>query len=444
MPLEYNVKREYTIPGLTLYFSAFSVVAIAALTVLNIILQGYDIVTVLRTNPNVTESYWWSTRALSVRSAGECNPVSLPRRSMITTNSSLFSYEFRGAFGADKHDIAGASSYIANPLHSCTVDAIIVEIDLLKRTIQFNTPILCTGPDLPFSFSLASRLSLNDGNPYADDIIAYYLQNRPSRDGLDDRQRLIQRNASSLLNVIATVDAVTSDFANSLWITREAAAGNAPYLITTGGISVCPGGQNATCAPQEKRMSIPQCALIYPNGTSAPSVGICPFLANIEAEFLNTFTVLQDAYHVDFGNIQPSNTLLSIQEFSSRMKSSPALSQYIQKNSVETCTWGLGCIQNSTWVNKIVASDQDLRVAVPSVLAAGNTSAVVKVDYLCPEFRAKRPGSLITSVFIGTWSMYMAVLGLFAVVGPILEKRYGRSQIGSNSNAPVVDYELKS
>ncbi|QRV74234.1 hypothetical protein RhiJN_02248 [Ceratobasidium sp. AG-Ba] len=439
MPLEYNVKREYTIPGLTLCFSAFSVVAIAGLTVLNIILQGYDIVTVLRPNPNITESYWWSTKAFSVRSAGECNPVSLSRKSAITTNSSLFSYELRGAFGANNEDIASATSYMANPLRGCTVDAIIAEIHLLKRTVHFNIPILCTSPDLPFSLSLTSQFSISGGNPYTDDVIAYYLQNRPSRDGLDNSMRVTRRNTSSLLNVIATIDAVSTDFMNAVWINWEAAVGNAPSIITTGGIPVCPGGQNTTCRPEEMRMMIPQCGLAYPNGTGTGSIGICPFLAPVETDILSMLTVLQDAYHIDFGNIQPSNTLLSIREFSSRIQSSLTLSQFVQGKDIRLCSRGLGCVQGSTWVEKLRASDPDINVTVPSVLAVGNTSAVVKIDYLCPEFRIKRPGSLITSVFIGTWSMYMALVGLFEVLGPILESRYGHARAGYSRDGKQPD-----
>ncbi|QRV74237.1 hypothetical protein RhiJN_02251 [Ceratobasidium sp. AG-Ba] len=443
MPLEYAVKREYTIPGLTWYFSAFSVVAIAALTVLNVILQGYDIVTVLRTNPNVTESHWWSTRALPVRSAGECNPVSLPRRSMIMTNSSLFSYELRGVFGANNKGVAGATSYMANPLGSCTVDGIIVEIDLLRRSFQFDIPILCNGPDLPFSLALRSQFSLMDGNPYGDDVVLYYLQNRPASDGLDDDRRAIQRDPHSILNVIAAVDAVSTDFMYALLAMMQVWAGDAPNRITTGGFMVCPGGQNATCQPEEKRVRIPECGMSYPNGTVVGSdTGICPLLGPIEPNFLNMFTVLQDAYHIDFGNIMPSNTLLSMQEFSSRIQPNPVLSKFSQ--STPFCSWGLGCAQNSTWIDKILASDPNISVAIPSVLAAGNSSAVAKLDYLCPEFRIKPIGSLLTSVFIGTWSMYMALVGLLGVIGPMLEDRYGRERTSHTLNTPAVDYELKS
>ncbi|KAG9078567.1 hypothetical protein FS749_009393 [Ceratobasidium sp. UAMH 11750] len=315
MPLEYPVSREYTIPHLTAYFSIVSVAAVAALTVLNVILQGYDVVTVLRPDPNITESYWWSIGPLSVRSAGSCDPVSLPRKLKFSTNSSLFSYELRSVFDANKRNIIGASSYMANPLSSCTVDGIVVAIDLGRRTYTFDTPILCTGSDLPFSLSLVSRFFLDQYNPYYDDIMAYYTQNRPARDGLGVGLHLIERNASSPDNIMGILDAVSADLLAALWVLGNTSTDATPATISTGGFLACPGGQNTKCEPEDMRMTIPASLLSYPNGSTTSTLGIGNFLAPVERPFLNMFTVLQDAYHIDVGNIQSHNTLLGRDAF---------------------------------------------------------------------------------------------------------------------------------
>jgi hypothetical protein len=52
-------------------------------------------------------------------------------------------------------------------------------------------------------------------------------------------------------------------------------------------------------------------------------------------------------------------------------------------------------------VDNLLASNPDISVTIPSALPSGDAPAVVRVDYLCPQFRIKSPGSLITSVFIG-------------------------------------------
>ncbi|KAG8765568.1 hypothetical protein FRC12_007432 [Ceratobasidium sp. 428] len=430
--LEYPITRKYTIPHLNAYFSVVSVIAIAFFTALNVVLQGYDVVTALRPDPNVTQSYWWSTVPLSLRSAGSCNPVSLPKKMNFNTNSSLFTYEVRSAFDTDKHNIAGASSYIANPLSSCTVDAIVLDIDLNRRTFKFDTPIFCTGSDLPFSLSLVSTFLLSQYNPYYDDIMAYYIQNNSTRKSLGVGELRIQRNVSSPANVIGILDAVSADLMAAIWLLGNSSTDNAPTVISTGGFLACPGGQNATCEPEEMRMKIPASLVTCPNGTSSTSVdGIDPFLASAESSFINMFTVMQDVYHIDLGNIKPRNTLLNRDAFSTRIHPDDLVSVAAHMSGLDLCSSGVGCIQNSTWVEQLLNPNSNLSVTIPSILLTGNAPAVVRIDYLCPQFRLKSPGRLIVSVFIGTWTMYAALFGIFGFVGPALEKIYNRRRAAS-------------
>ncbi|KAG8765566.1 hypothetical protein FRC12_007430 [Ceratobasidium sp. 428] len=426
MPLEYPITREYTIPHLTTYLSAISIIAITILAILNVVLQGYDVVTVLRPDPNVTHSYWWSIGSLSLRSAGNCDPVSLPKKMTFSTNSSIFTYVVRSTFDANNQNIIGASSYIANPLGSCTVDGIIVDIDISRRRYKFDTPILCTGSNLPFSLSIASTFLLDQYNPYYDDIMAYYIQNKPARNSLSFGQSHIQRNATSLTNIVGILDAISADLMISLWLLGNSSTDTiSPATISTGGFPACPGGRNATCKPDEMRMIIPASLLSYPNGSYVSSNGIGTFLAPIETSFLNMFTVLQDAYHIDLGNIKSYNTILNKDAFSARIYPEKILSAAAHNISgFGLCSSGLGCTYNSTWAQKLLASDPDLDIVVPSTIPTGDAPAVIRVDYLCPQFRLKSPGSLITSVFIGTWTMYTALFGIFNIIGPILEKRY--------------------
>ncbi|KAG8780268.1 hypothetical protein FRC12_023266 [Ceratobasidium sp. 428] len=441
MPLTYTVTKNYTIPHLTVYFSVFSFVAIVALAVLNVILQGYDIVTVLRPDPNITASYWWSTRVGSVRSAGDCDPVSLSKEMMFSTNSSLFSYKLRSMFHANKQTMTVATSYMANPLSSCTVDGILANVDLVRSTLKFDVPILCMGSDIPFSLSLISSFSIDQKNQYYDDIVAHYIRNKPSREGLELGQGgLLQRNPSDPLNTIAVIDAISSDLEFALNFVASRSTDVIPTSVATGGLLSCPGGQNATCKPEEMIMTAPRSGTTYSNGSYVTAPGVGPFLAPIERTFLNMFTALQDAFHIDLGNIQPSNTLLSKDAFAARIQPDPALSGFIQgQNGATICSWGIGCVKDTTWVDQLLASNPGLNVTIPSVLSTGNAPAVIAVDYLCPEFRLKRPGSLLTSVFIGTWSMYMALLGIFELIGPTLEKRLGRKRKTENTSGQAID-----
>ncbi|KAG8731843.1 hypothetical protein FRC12_019530 [Ceratobasidium sp. 428] len=331
---------------------------------------------------------------------------------------------------------------MANPLGSCTVDGIIVNIDVSHQRYRFDTPILCTGSDLPFSFSVASTFLIDQFNPYYDDVMTYYIQNQPALNSLSFRQSHIQRNTSSLTNIIGILDAVSADLIIALWLLGNSSTDISPKTISMGGFLACPAEQNATCKPDEMRMSIPTSLLTYPNGSYVHSYGIGTFLEPIKTSFLNMFTVLQDAYHVDLGNIKPYNTILNKDAFSTRIQPEGTLSAAAQKISgFGICSTGIGCTYNSTWVEKLLASDSDLNVAIPTILPTGDAPAVMKVDYLCPQFRLKSPGSLITSVFIGTWTMYTALLGVFSFVGPILEKRYNRRSATKVHGAEGINAE---
>ena len=153
----------------------------------------------------------------------------------------------------------GTTPYTANPLSSCTVGGVLVNVNFNRRTYKFDVPILCTGPELPFSLSLISSVSLN-ANPYYDDINAYYLLNKPSREVLDSSasQQVLSRNASSLTNVIGILDALSSDVQVALSVAASTSIGSRPIALSSGGLLACPGGQGATCDPKDLRMTIPR------------------------------------------------------------------------------------------------------------------------------------------------------------------------------------------
>jgi hypothetical protein len=140
-----------------------------------------------------------------------------------------------------------------------------------------------------------STFSLNI-NPYYDDVNSHYLQNKPTREGLESGSRILGRNATSYTNIIGVLDAVSSDLQVALGIAMDSSTVATPSTISTGGLLECPGGQNTTCKTEEMRMTIPESGTTYSNGSYVLVSGAGPFLAPIERSLLNMFTVLQDAY----------------------------------------------------------------------------------------------------------------------------------------------------
>lgn len=253
---------------------------------------------------------------------------------IFNTNSSLFSYgrhsyacvstwnvffqlstEIRSTFDTNQQNKFSASAYMANPLSSCTVDAILATADLARRTIVFNVSlVLLAGPvrhpvtlfpDPYFLYRYRPTilalfnfdLSLNQYNPYYDDIVAYYIHNKPSLEGLGTGRVRVQRNTASLDNIIGILDAVSTDLFAALYIVSTNASTNTtPAVISLGGFLACPEAKNTACKPEDMIMTIPASELSYPNGTYVTTQGIGTFLAPIQQSFLNVFTVLRDAY----------------------------------------------------------------------------------------------------------------------------------------------------
>lgn len=114
------------------------------------------------------------------------------------------------------------------------------------------------------------------------------------------------------------------------------------------------------------------------------------------------FLASYERFSIDLGNILPSNVLLSKDAFSSLIKPDSGLSRAVKSDpELSICTWALGCTSGTTWAERLLTFDQSANVGVPTVLPSDSGPTVMRVDYLCPEFRTKSSGSLITSVFIG-------------------------------------------
>jgi hypothetical protein len=215
------------------------------------------------------------------------------------------------------------------------------------------------------------------------------------------------RNASSLSNVIGILDAISSDMRVAVNVAASISKDPTPTLLWTGGLLVCPGGQKTTCKKEEMRMIIPESLTFYPNGTSFSADGPGPFLTPIRTSMINTFVALQDAYQyvhalptatptllspfsIDFGNIQSSNVYLDNDAFATFIKPDPTLTNVTRKfPEANICSWGVGCVQLSTWAEQLLVGDPNINAALTSVLPTGNMPVIIKVDYLCSNPKIK-------------------------------------------------------
>ncbi|CEL57353.1 hypothetical protein RSOLAG1IB_02092 [Rhizoctonia solani AG-1 IB] len=183
-----------------------------------------------------------------------------------------------------------------------------------------------------------------------------------------------------------------------------------------------------------------------------------PELESMTTTIMNYFMALRDSLHLDLGKIdRDDNMFLSLNAFQNKVLYDPflenlaetfqngynsrdirnrqvpiALPQYpdagnfTSKEFWNTCAWGWDCV-NGTWTKALLENDSSVHSITNNLpLATFNnaSSTVIDVDYVCPVFETKPTGGLLVSVFVGTFTMYTALYGIFIFIAPIFDQRY--------------------
>ncbi|KAG8684431.1 hypothetical protein FRC08_013693 [Ceratobasidium sp. 394] len=478
--LEYPRVQNYAIPYITEIFYAISVMLIVLLATLNVAIAGNDVVTELKDNPNNTDSKWWAPRwmpdSLSFPTVpGPCQPLTLPQHSTaIRTNSTLpiFSYTLLNGLGKNQNGTPkwfDSIKYSAEPLENCEVQNITALINFQDRghklTVSSQRPtcdvrltfckshIICsiatnnseTPPTLKFSTTFSRMANTDLGSDDIVDYISSYVV--PSVSDIRDAQSVLLANGSTPLNMLGVLDAFGSELLKALWARKWTwkIAGNESWPDQ----AVVKWSSNPSCwnanANRRCRMSGPETSGIdswYSNTRGSQDFNPV-YLTPMNTTLFNYFVAMRDAIHLDLGNVNHStNIFLSTEAFQQRILHDPFMNwtapqiiglhrpdngtAYTPDQFWRTCTWGWGCV-NGTWTDALLARDpiQNISNGLPIDDFAGPQYAtVIDVKYVCPVFRPKKIGALLTSVFIGTFSMYTALYGIFLFVAPKVDEWY--------------------
>ncbi|CAE6438372.1 unnamed protein product [Rhizoctonia solani] len=178
------------------------------------------------------------------------------------------------------------------------------------------------------------------------------------------------------------------------------------------------------------------------------------YLLPMNTTVYNYFMVLRDALHLDLGNVDKGqNIFLNSDAFRARVLSDPLMptlapqvigvprpppanpGAYSAGEFWRTCTWGWGCL-NGTWTDALRNNDPaavNITSGLPLRSFDNAFSTVIDVDYVCPVFQTKQPGPFLVSVFVGTFSMYTALAGIFMFIAPLFDEKY-RKKHGLEQN----------
>ncbi|KAG8732542.1 hypothetical protein FRC12_019230 [Ceratobasidium sp. 428] len=433
--LTYPVRQPYRIRWITEIFYGVSAVVIVLLVIFNLIVSGYNTVTVVVANPNITDPKWWAPSWVPkglrvIRTApGECEPAVLPVNTELRTNSSLplFTYTLLNTYG--EHELAHAP-YKANPLDSCRVHDMEMSIETKAIALEVTARVWCDiASNATRSRQFEVRFKNTQDAQFREDTIAEYMADRHNA-GDSAHEQISQAGPTKdpILNVVGVVDVLSSDLTQILrmqWITWPT-NDNYPEM-----------GYVSWDATSET-----------PHGTSALTIGaldasaghyvttdedIISYFLDMNITMANLFIAIRDAIHLDLGHITPANiyvnrtmfnTLVVPDDYYAKVGSRiPPSHPDAHDYRAPSWGWGSAPSPNASWAQAFASTNQPVHnITLPVVLPSPNPPTVIDIMYLCPQYQLKSWGSLFMALFTGTFAMYASFYGLFAWLGPMLDR----------------------
>ncbi|QRV84664.1 hypothetical protein RhiJN_12680 [Ceratobasidium sp. AG-Ba] len=373
--LTYSVEQPYRLRWITEIFYFGSTILILLLIVFNVALVGYDEVTVLQKDPNITDhGQWWAPRslpdALRFRTTpGDCQATTLPLNTPLRTNSSLplFTYNIinnledldaqKDAFG-----LRSETPYQANPMNICRVENMTITMEARILAFVIETTLICDPVGQP------------------------------------PRARRFQTQFKHLIRLMY-LRKVTLDYLGDTESPRPPELG---YIVWDS-------------SPDSRPSTAGSRLIDWETYAEGEWHFWGQYMIPMNVTITNLFVAIRDAIYLDIGNIAPSNIYANKTAFNDMIKVDEygmELNQimfehgnWTKLNADPFYTWGWGNTSNVniTWAQAFTStSGLTNNITLPIGLPANRTASVIDIDYLCPQYKMKSWGNLLMSVFVGT------------------------------------------
>ncbi|KAF8688515.1 hypothetical protein RHS03_09623, partial [Rhizoctonia solani] len=482
--LSYPRLQIYAIPYITEIFYAGSAVVLAILITVNVALVGNDIVTELKDTPDFTDTKWWAPRWLPnsitiPTTPGPCQPLTLPQQSTsIRTNSTLpiFAYTLmnglgvsRNANGDEEPKWYDAPRYRAEPLRNCTIQNMTALINFQDRGHKLTSQIVCsidsTDPETPPSLKLSTTFSRMANTDLGSDDVVNYISSYsvPQTADIGKAQTVLLARNVTALKMLGVLDAIGSDLLKAMWAQKWS-------WKLTGRDNQWPDQAVVKWADKTNCTSERKCRSIgvgiegidtWYSNTRGSQRFEPEYFIPINTTMYNYFIAFRDAIYLDLGRYdQDTNIFLSNDAFKARIISDPFLGTiagniinvtrprpYTQPYSARefwnTCTWGWGCL-NGTWTDALLSNNSaasNVTNGLPLASLQNQYSTIIDLKFVCPVFKRKQTGALLVSVFIGTFSMYAVLYGVFLFFAPLFDQKYRRKRGYREVLYDTEDYE---
>ncbi|KDQ54233.1 hypothetical protein JAAARDRAFT_38401 [Jaapia argillacea MUCL 33604] len=389
---DYAITRPYPWRRFGPIFFVASCIVLVLLTLLNAAVAGYETVTVARNDKNGTQQMWWTPlipRAL--RATTTCDNYLLSVGDTFITNCSLFQWTLLEAWSEGGSRMETGFQYPEEPM-SCGPSSSDsgVDVDINVATVATWTTFGCTTTSGVFYIIQGTwRWSI--------------LQSGSSAGG-GEHTRLplsdvLVRLAQDLLEVLLA----------------PPPPGNEELVRLS--VQGMPTTFQAKPDPKPLEVSIHGGAVSWANGTSSYRIDN----ANLDYTtpgFQNFLKALISAGEIDLGVYNEHSIYFSMEMFNATIDPNPLLtgSHFVQSDKGSN-------LSGAQYLRMYPDRPQRALTTIP-IDRKYQLPAIIEVSYLCHELQIKSPLAFISSVFVGTASMFMAFRAFVLLIATVLAKRY--------------------
>jgi len=388
-----------------------SALVLAALTTINVIAVGYNIVTVVRDNFNDTSTFWWSSPIF--KPTPTCDPHDFNYGDVFFTNISIFKYNIESIEQSDRF------GYSNVPLGAiCVLFYYGVKVDPTQMTVETLAGVTCNG----------------NNNVTVDIMVSYITYT------LIDVIEEVWRPSSSVgMNLL---DSLAVDLL--IGVLAESTSPTTMINVLEAGVVTCNGAvggpitsaQATACANGLVPLFITDVVLTFTNQSlrwqnlNPPTDHVSSLPATLAESLPNYLRAASAAILLDLGIWNNNSILASPAMLNAAITPNTAVTNFLNQTFPAFARFG-----TASWASIILANTSAFIVPV------GNyTPAVIAISYNCHDRQRKSTLSFIISVivadmsvFAGFWGALMAMTSYFALLA---------SQKGSDVEKSLEEHPL--
>ncbi|KAJ7217588.1 hypothetical protein B0H12DRAFT_1329417 [Mycena haematopus] len=432
MSLEYPLTRQfpgkYFAPGA--FFGAF--VVLIFLTTINVVLTGYETVTVFQSDYNVTQSHWYQhyIPSLMAKPGTLCDSRVFNLGDTFTTNYTLFQYNVASVVGANAGD--SGISYTGWTLEDCDITSLYFHGDASSYTIDYTAVMECRSD--VYSFTARTDFSLSSLAGKYNQLLGVQR--------LRDTQGVFNKTRDPRGVVLDALTSMSStDVASRIFTLLQTTNGTSPVIISLqADFPFCPAslGSAAACAVNVPQFNISSSFVSYINLTFQQYFAGDPLTefnqpvitSDTYNALANVIQTMYAALRIDLGNPSPNNFLLNTSVIPATIFSSfPTTLPGVYNTSEEY----------ANLIGEAVNPDFNITGLLPLTVEG---PAQVDVVYLCRFQRPRAPAKAFIAVLVATLSMFSSGWAIFlALATKMVKNRNSEANTCSEHTRKLRDKE---